>query len=172
MSDLTPANLRVLAARAEQMATDVDAAHVALRGATDRFARRLGYTLDDDAGWLRQVASHVTETAEELELVLGRTAPGHRACEVESGGCPDHGGTLTTATPSGSAGPWRCTTPGCGRIFDWRIGDLPCLEPAAFTVLDVEGTAMDLCAGHTVEARRRLVGARVLPLRPAGEGSR
>jgi hypothetical protein len=169
MGEPAPADLRELANRVEQLAADIVAAHAALRSAADRPTRRLGYTFDDDAGSLRRIARDVAETARELEHVLGRNAPGRRPCVVESGGCPEHGGTLSTAT---RVGRWRCTTPGCGRTWDWDIGALPCLEPAAFTVLDGDGSAMELCVGHTVDARRHLVGARVVSLRPVEEGSR
>jgi hypothetical protein len=164
-SEITVADLAELAARAVQLASDIGAAHAALRGAEE--TKALGYMLEDDAGSLRQIARDITDAAGQLGLVLRRSEPGRRNCAAEWGCCPEHGGTLSTRS-----GRWACTTPGCGRTWDWLIGDLPCLEPAAFTVLDGEGNAMDLCAGHTIEARLRLVGARVLPLRPGEERDR
>jgi hypothetical protein len=162
----TPADLRELATRAAQLAADIDAARVRLR-AISGYAPTLGWQLDEDgAASVRRAVRGLTETAADLERVLVRQEPGRRNCTAQWGCCPHHGGTL-----SGTGGGWRCRTPGCGRAWDWNLGGLPCLEPAAFTVLDRDGKAMDLCAGHTIDAGKRLVGARVQSLRPAEEGS-
>src|SRR5258708_31102675 len=105
-SFLTPADLRDLAARAEQLAADIDAAKVRLRGISED-ARSLGWQLDEDgAASVRRAVRAITETAEDLERVLIRQTPGRRNCAAQWGCCPDHGGTL-----SGTGGGWRCRTP-------------------------------------------------------------
>lgn len=99
--------------------------------------------------------------------MLVRRLPGRQNCAAEWGCCPEHGGTL-----SGTGGRCRCTAPGCGRSWDWGLMGLPCPEEAAFRVRDREGKEMLLCAGHTIDARRRLVGAVVLPMERSLEAER
>lgn len=87
-------------------------------------------------------------------------------CAAEWGVCPEHGNTLAT-----SGGQVRCQRPGCG--LSWHADRLQthCDEPAAVVIADTAGDETRLCAGHWVDARARLVGARlVCRLRPVDEG--
>jgi hypothetical protein len=157
--DLTPADLRALAARAEQLAAEIDAAQSALRGASDEPTRRVGYRLDEGAGNARQAARALIKTAEDLARIRSRDA---RTCRAEWGVCPEHGNTLVS-----SGGRSWCNASGCGRSWDWDRGGLPCLDPAAWRLWDLSGKEMLVCAGHALAARKQLVGARLEPL---GEG--
>jgi hypothetical protein len=84
------------------------------------------------------------------------------------GVCPEHGNTL-----SSSGGRSWCRRSGCGR--NWPGSQVPqhCDEPTAVVVADHAGGRMRLCAGHWIDARERLVGARVVRVLPAaGKGAR
>lgn len=162
-----PADLWALAARAEELAADLEAAHRGLRAAGDEPTRRVGYRLDDGAGQLRQVAGEIQETAEDLARIRTRHGAMSRpVCGAEWGVCPEHGNTL-----SSSGGRSWCTAAGCGRSWDWDRGGLPCTEPAAFRVLDAGGREMLLCAGHAIAAREQVEGGRVEPIEGEEPGS-
>jgi hypothetical protein len=80
---------------------------------------------------------------------------------AEWGVCPDHGNTLTS-----SGGRAWCSTPECGRSWDWDHGGRPCTEPAAFRV---RGRDYDpgrwglVCPGHALAALDQLEGVELLP---------
>jgi hypothetical protein len=154
-----PADLWALAARAEELARDLAAAEAGLRTAVDEPTRRVGFRLDDDAGWVRQAARDIEQTAEDLARIRSRGAMSRPRCRAEWGVCPEHGNTLTS-----SGGHSWCKTSGCGRRWDWDRGGLPCTEPVAFRVRDQAGKVIELCAGHTIAARAQLEGAEVVPI--------
>jgi hypothetical protein len=158
-TEITPADLWALAARAEQLAADMKAALSTLEGAADEPTRRVGYRLDHGSSCVREAAEAITETAEDLSRIRSRGALSRPACKAEWGVCPEHGNTLTS-----SGGRSWCKTPGCRREWDWDRGGLPCTEPAAFRVVDAQGKEMLLCAGHTIAAREQLVGGTVRPI--------
>jgi hypothetical protein len=49
------------------------------------------------------------------------------------------------------------------RVFYDRLAE-PCTEPVTYHVVDAEGGGLDLCAGHAVDARARILGVTVMPL--------
>ena len=54
--------------------------------------------------------------------------------------------------------------PGClRRWFHDRLAE-PCAEPVTHRVIDAVGDQLDLCDGHAVDARARIIGATVIPL--------
>lgn len=161
--DVTPAQLRELAALAEGLAAAVDAVQAALRLADAEPTRRVGFRLDDAAGSIRRAAADLELTAGDLARLRSRP-PG--TCPAEWGCCPEHGATLT----SSGGGSW-CSAAGCGRRWSYDRLGLPCAEPVAFEVRGAGDVRWGpLCAGHTATARRQLDGVEVRPV-TAGEGS-
>jgi hypothetical protein len=78
---------------------------------------------------------------------------------VPWGACPEHGATLRS-----TAGRCWCTASGClRRWFQDRLGE-PCAEPVTHRVIDADGDRLDLCDGHAIDARTRIIGATVSPL--------
>lgn len=153
MSDpdaVTPARLRELAAAAEALAAAVEGTHQELRTGSVP-TRDAGFRLESTIGQLRRVAGDLEETAGDLARV--RAVPEH-ACRIPWGVCPEHGNTL-----SSSGGKSWCRL--CPRTWNYdRVGS-PCPEPVAATVVDAQGTQVQMCAGHTLDARSRLTGATI-----------
>jgi hypothetical protein len=153
---LSPAGLRDLAAAAEHLAARIDVADSALAADPDDHRSRTGFRLSDAAGQCRQAAAALEETAGDLARIAA--VPAH-ACPIGWGVCPDHGNTLT-----GSGGRAWCRSAGCGRRWGYdRLGS-PCAEPVTHRVTDAEGTVHDVCDGHAIDCRERLIGATVTRL--------
>lgn len=137
-SPLTPAELRNLAAAAEELADRIQEAHQRL------LDQVVGHRLDATAWSVRvQVVRPLQLAASDLARVLARPA---KACAAPAGCCPEHGSTLT-----GRDGMSWCTMPGCGRTWDYDRRRLPCLEPGVVEV-DPDPTDPNLrhwaCSGH------------------------
>ncbi len=155
---LTPAQARQLAAAAEDLARQLEQALAAREGDEDQARRDAGFRLHDVVSILRRgVAGELLETADHLAR-LGSRPSG--SCTLPSGVCPEHGATL-----SQSGGEAWCTAPGCGRRWGWDRLTMPCTEPVTHRVVDVEGGVLEVCDGHATDARRRITGASVTPLR-------
>ena len=157
--EVTPGELRELAARARAFAVEVDAAQARLGAAADEPTRRVGFRLDEAASSVRGAGRGLEATADDLDRIRGRSA-----CLMDWGVCPEHGATLR----SSGVRCW-CTVPGCGREWDHDRLGLPYTEPVAFDVRDAAGAGGPMCAGHAADAGRRLIGARVTAL-PADGG--
>lgn len=56
----------------------------------------------------------------------------------------------------------------CDRRWPFSF-DEPCREPVTHTVTDTEGTVFEVCDGHAIDVRARLVGGTVTPLAPRGD---
>jgi hypothetical protein len=153
----TASELDALAARARQLAADIETAHARLRELDSEPIRRAAWRLEDGAWHVRQAADIVAITSEKVTFVESVRSRPH--CGADWGCCPEHGATL-----SGSGDRCRCTARGCGRTWPASRMDLPCNEPPAFRLVDVMGKGGLLCAGHAIAARRQLIGARLLPL--------
>lgn len=151
----TPARLRELAAAAQTLGAEVDAAHAAL-AAEPEAAASTGFRLADTAGELRHAAASLEQTAGELARV--RSVPGG-ACGAPWGVCPEHGNTLTA-----TAGRTRCRT--CGREWGYDRLSGPWPEPVTAQVTDRGGVSTRLCAGHTLAATAQLDGATITLLAP------
>jgi hypothetical protein len=145
--------LREIAARAEALAREIDALREQLRQAPDEPIQRSGFRLPDAAGYARQIAGDLAESAEDLARVRARST-----CGADWGVCPEHGATLRS-----TGGKSWCQTPGCGREWGYDRLGLPCAEPAAWTVADTVGNTTLLCEAHTTDARRTLTGAVITP---------
>jgi hypothetical protein len=157
---VTPADLRELATRADQLALEVHAADQALRGS----AGQVGYRLGGVAWRLRRAAEDITRTLDDLGRMRARETLRHPCC-AKWGACPDHGNSLV------SSGGWSwCRHPGCGRSWDWDRLGMPCTEPAAVRVLDALGGGGPMCHGHAMAAREQVVGSALVPI-DDGEGS-
>lgn len=154
MTAPTPAELRALAARAAELAADIDAMQERLGAAPDEPTRRSGFRLDDAAYAARQIGQDLEETAGDLARIRGRGA-----CPADWGVCPEHGNTLRY-----SGGECWCTASGCGRRWNYDRAGLPCSEQAAFEVRDATGGSGQMCAGHAMDAQDRIVGVTVVPL--------
>lgn len=161
LDDVTPAELRELAARVHELAVCIDAVQARLRAAGDESTRRVGFRLPDAAGWVRSSGRDLEATAADLDRIRGR-----RGCGAAWGICPEHGATLRS-----TGGRSWCSKSRCGREWDHDRAGLPCTEPAAYEVRDAAGAGGLMCAGHAAVARRQLVGARVTVL-PAEDGRR
>lgn len=108
------------------------------------------------AGGLQSAAEELLDTADELIRAAARWADVY---SVPWGVCPEHGAPLRS-----TAGRCWCTAPGClRRWFLDRLAE-PCAEPVTHRVIDAEGQRLDLCDGHAIDARTRIIGATVSPL--------
>ena len=150
----TPADLRELAAAADDLATRVDAVQAALRAEEPGARRRAGFRLDDAAGRVRQATSALEDTTGELARIA------EHACGIEWGVCPLHGPTVTTGAGKES---W-CTVEGCGNRWGYDRLSTPCPEPVTHRITDTEGTTQDVCDGHAIGARQRITGVTVEPI--------
>lgn len=142
---MTPARARELAAAAGDLYHQLREADLARDVDPDPARRRAGWRLDVATGGLHSAAEELLDTAD--------------ACPMPWGVCPEHGATLRS-----TAGRSWCTAPGClCRWFHDRLGE-PCAEPVTHHVVDADGDRLDLCDGHAIDARARIVGATVIPL--------
>lgn len=149
MNETTPADLVELAARADQLAADIDAARAAL-------AQGPAFRLPDAAGEVRRVAADLRETAEDQARVRARPAD---ACPADWGVCPVHGNTLTS-----SGGRSWCRADDCDRTWNYDRGGEPCAEPVRWLVTDETGYSFRACDGHATAARAQIIGATVEPV--------
>lgn len=76
-SEVTPAELRELAARAYALGAQIDAVLVRLRAAADEPTQRSGYRLPDTAGWARHVGGELENTAGDLARIGARSSTPH-----------------------------------------------------------------------------------------------
>jgi hypothetical protein len=153
---MTPARARELAAAAGDLYHQLREADLARDPDPDPARRRAGWRLDVAAGGLHSAAEELLDTADELIRLAARRTD---ACSVPWGACPEHGATLRS-----TAGRCWCTAPGClRRWFHNRLAE-PCAEPAPHRVIDAEGDRLNLCDGHAIDARIRIIGATVSPL--------
>jgi hypothetical protein len=154
VSPIIPARLRELAAKAGALAAEIETVRSELTTAPDEPTRSSGFRLDNAAGEARRISTDLQETAEDLARVRGRSG-----CLADWGVCPTHGNTLTS-----SGGRSWCREPGCGRQWNYHRGGLPCDEPLAYTVTDADGRSATMCAGHALDARKRLDGTATTPI--------
>jgi outer membrane murein-binding lipoprotein Lpp len=157
----TAARVRELAAQAKTLAGAIDALKADFRACGDEPVRRTGFRCDATAGWARQAAAGLEETADDLDRVAAASVPG--TCEIPWGVCPEHGATLRS-----SGGRTWCGATMCHREWAYNRMDLPCTGPARWRVTDQQGAARLVCDGHALDARARLVGAILRPLRSTG----
>lgn len=154
---LTPAQARQLAAEAERLAEQLEQLRAGREDDDDQARRDAGFRLEEVIGVLRRdVAAQLEETAGDLARLASRPAG---SCPMPSGVCPEHGPTL-----SQSGTECWCTAPGCGRRWGyWRFTQ-PCAEPVTHLVRFAAGETVEVCDGHAIEARLRVVGGTVTPL--------
>ncbi|ALE76875.1 hypothetical protein FRP1_29320 (plasmid) [Pseudonocardia sp. EC080625-04] len=153
---VTPAELRDLAARAEQLAGELAAVEDRMRDTTDEPARHVRFRLLDASGSVLAASQAVLDTASDLARVRGRSG-----CGADWGVCPEHGNTLTS-----TGGRSWCTALGCLRSWGYDRVGLPCTEDVTHELLDSSGGRSLLCAGHALDARARVVGSVVTPIDP------
>ena len=158
---LTPARARELAAAAEELAGQIEAAHAALCADVDEHRRRAGFRLEDAAGECRRVAAELHATANDLARLAAIPA---NACRVPFLVCPEHGNTVTST--GGQSWCRRCDRRGPHSHDESRR------EPVSYTVTvtvtdtDTEGPVFAVCDGHALDVRVRLVGGTITPLAP------
>ncbi|GAA2027513.1 hypothetical protein [Pseudokineococcus marinus] len=152
----TPADLRELAAAADDLATRIRAVQAALRAEDSGARSRAGFRLDEAAGQARQVSAALEDTAGELARIA---ATPDLACGIEWGVCPLHGDTITT-----SGGRSWCTATGCTRTWGYDRLSTPCPEPVTHRLRDTDGQTQDVCNGHAIGARARITGVTVDPI--------
>jgi len=92
MPEVTPAELRELAARAQALGAEIDVVLTRLHAAADEPTQRSGFRLLDAAGWARHVGTELEATAGDLARVRGRGQ-----CPCDWGVCPEHGNTLSSS---------------------------------------------------------------------------
>jgi len=149
--------MRDLAAQAEALTAAISAAHddFRVRDSEDP-VRRAAFRLGDAAGQARAIVTELQDTAADLARIAARP---QGSCSIPWGVCPEHSNTLT-----GTGGKTWCRAAGCGRTWGYDRLGMPCAEPARWKVTDLEGSEGLLCHGHALDARKRLEGARVVPL--------
>ncbi|WUI01947.1 hypothetical protein OHR68_09090 [Spirillospora sp. NBC_00431] len=169
---VTPARMRVIAEVAEDRVRLIERASADFRAQGQYLAgpvddrtegdlvRLAGFRLPEAAGYARQVAREMRETAVGLERIAAVPAD---ACRIPWPVCPEHGSTI--AATGGTS--W-CRVSGCGRRWDYDRGDVPCPEPVRWRVTDQEGDGGLMCDGHALAARTLLVGGSVVPLDKTG----
>jgi hypothetical protein len=153
-SQVTASRMRELALRAEKLAAAIDAARDDFRRVDDDHqnpVRRAGFRLEVSAGWARQVAYDMRETAADLARLAARPAD---ACVVPWGVCPEHGNTLISTGRQS-----RCRA--CGQVWPYDRLSSPCTEPARWLLTDRTGAQSRLCDAHTRDAAEVIDGARV-----------
>ena len=151
---VTPAELRDLAARAEQLSAVVGDAFARLAATGDKAVRRSGIRLGDAAMWAQRFGAELEAAAGEVARIRGRSA-----CPYDWGVCPEHGNTLRDTD-----GVSWCDQRGCGRRWSYSRQTLPCTEPVVLLVRTPDGFGQPTCAGHARAARRRRVDLKVTPL--------
>jgi hypothetical protein len=156
---VTPARLRQLVAEAEALAAVIDQVEAELRADDSEARRRSAFRLDEAAGQIRGAATDLEETAGDLARIASV-----QGCAVPWGVCPEHGSTL-----SSTGGRSSCRFAGCGRSWNYDRAGLPCSEPPAFHVVDMEGTAFDVCKGHAIPIRDQMIGATMTQLASSGQ---
>ncbi|AEV87067.1 hypothetical protein ACWT_6050 [Actinoplanes sp. SE50] len=152
---VTPAELRDLAARAEQLGADIEEALSRLTAAGDEAVHRSGIRLHYATKWARRAGAGLHAAAGEVARIRGRSA-----CPHDTGVCPDHGATLR-----GADGVSWCGHQGCGRRWSYSRQSLPCTEPVMFLVGTPDGAEQPTCVGHARAARLQLCEVKILPLR-------
>lgn len=153
---VTPAELRDMAARAEQLSAVIDDALARLAATGDNAVRRSGIRLGDATAWVRRAGAELEAAAGEVARIRGRSA-----CPYDWGVCPEHGNTLRD-----TEGASWCDQRGCGRCWSYSRQTLPCTEPVMLLVRTADGAGQPMCAGHARAARLRLVDVKITPLWP------
>jgi hypothetical protein len=160
---VTPVRVRQLVAETETLAARIEQLHADLRADASEPRRRTGFRLDEAAGGIRGAGRDLEETAGDLARIAAIPA---KACGIEWGVCPEHGATLTS-----SGGKTWCRWAGCGRSWKYDRLGMPCAEPIAWKVTDLEGFVRMMCDGHAAGARDQLVGAIVIRSTDGEDGS-
>jgi hypothetical protein len=155
----TPADLRELAGRADQLAADIGAVRDRMRASGDDATARAAWPLDEIGADVAAAAAGLGEAADGLARV--RVAADPAICGIPWGVCPEHGNTLAS-----SGGQTCCRT--CQRRWSFNRQHGPCTEPISHRVVDAQGTESLMCQGHAQDASDTLVGSTVMTLdRPA-----
>lgn len=152
----TPADLRELAAAADDLATRIGAVQAALRAEDPGARSRAGFRLDEAASQARQVSAALEGTAGELARIA---ATPDLACGIEWGVCPQHGNTLVS-----DGHRTVCKVEECPRRWGYDRVSTPCPEPVTHRITDTTGSTYDVCDGHAISARERITGATVEPI--------
>ncbi|MEV7548440.1 hypothetical protein AB0N89_02295 [Amycolatopsis sp. NPDC089917] len=144
-----PAELRALAAEADDLAERTAEMAARLRTTPDAHLRRLARPLFQATGELAECTDEISRSADHLARV--RVARDPNLCDVPWGICPVHGVTLRSLGDRS----W-CTTEGCSHTWDYDRLHTPCAEPATATATDQDGVTGSLCSTHASDAARRL----------------
>ncbi len=153
----TPADVRALIAQAEALDKACKELAGRFSSTSDEQVRAQGFAVTEAASWLTNVTEDLERVAGKLTRI--RSARDPRLCGIPWGACPDHGNTLRS-----SGGKTWCQDLTCGRTWDYDRLGVPCGEPVTSVVTDMEGTEFTTCAGHTLDAGKRLIGATIRPL--------
>jgi hypothetical protein len=151
---------RDLAARAEALAAEIATLHRDMHAADPEPVRRAGFRCESAAGFVRQAAGELRDTAAGLARISAASAPG--TCSIPWGVCPEHGNTLVS-----TAGRTWCRERSCQRRWDYDRVASPCAEPTRWAITDQCGGTSVMCDGHALDASTHIDGARVAPLMAA-----
>jgi hypothetical protein len=135
-----------------------DAAAAARRWPGDRNAGSTALCAIDAA--VRKLDDARIALADEIGVEADRALAADPT-RCAAGACPEHGNTL-----SSSGGRTWCTHSDCDRTWPGRRLTSHCAEAAAVIVADAAGQETRLCAGHWIDARLRLIGARLVRTLP------
>ena len=144
---VTPEQLRDLARRAADLATEV-------RALCD--SESAGSPGRDQLRAARHAADWLDRGGEDLQRAAGDLARvrslAEQTCGIPWGVCPEHGNTL-----SFSAKVSTCRV--CGRTWAYDRLGRPCGELVDWKVTDQAGAVTMMCEGHVLGARAVLQGA-------------
>ncbi|GGT09045.1 hypothetical protein ACFFV7_38120 [Nonomuraea spiralis] len=144
---VTPAQLRDLARRAQDLAAEV-------RSVCD--AEPAGSPEHDQLRAARHAADWLDRGGEDLQRAAGDLARlralREQVCGMPWGVCPEHGNTL-----SHRANITECRV--CHRTWPQDRAGKPCQEMVRWKVTDQAGTVTRMCDGHVLGARAVLQGA-------------
>lgn len=140
--NVTPAQLRLLAGRAEALAAEIRRLCDGVPAEAPEYARLAGARTA--AGWLDRGGEDLRQAAGDLDRFLTV-----RECGIPWGVCPEHGRTL-----SSEAGAAMCRV--CRQTWKHDRLSGPCAEPVTWKVTDEAGTVTLMCAGHVLGARAAL----------------
>jgi hypothetical protein len=150
----TPAEVRALAGRAQELAREIQAMARRMETA-DGGVRRAGFRLREVSATVRQIAAEITATGAGLDRVRAAAAAGR--CGMPWGVCPADGNTLTS-----TGGRSRCRV--CGYRWEYDRAGSPCTEPVSHAVTDATGATRETCTGHALAARTAVIGATITRL--------
>ncbi|MFI6737087.1 hypothetical protein ACIBI9_29525 [Nonomuraea sp. NPDC050451] len=150
--NITPAQLRDLAGRADALEAEARALYAGLPA--DSPERAHLQAAHHAAEWLKRAGEDLLRAAGDLAQYR---ALAESTCAFPWGVCPEHGNTL-----SAMANVSTCRV--CRRTWNYDRRGQKCGEPVTWKVTDRVGTESLMCDGHVLGARAAMQGAAFMRL--------